>query len=82
MARANLMVAVFIVLLVITYHTKSGEGREMKSHYQGSGYDVIGKGNQVGSSGNTPAAYTVKGVDSFLPTTPGRSPGVGHSVRT
>ncbi|CAD5319297.1 unnamed protein product [Arabidopsis thaliana] len=80
MARINVYVFAFIFLLTIS--VGSIEGRKL-TKFTVTTSEEIGAGGSVLSSSppteplESPPSH---GVDTFRPTEPGHSPGIGHSV--
>lgn len=82
MARINVYLFAFMLLLTIKQEFGSVEGRTLTKSTMGSTAEEISAG---GSVPLLPPAEPLQpppshGVDTFRPTVPGHSPGIGHSV--
>ncbi|GAB4839381.1 hypothetical protein Ancab_028905 [Ancistrocladus abbreviatus] len=92
MGISSIIILMLIFLIVYT-PVKSCEGRLMKSNHrdieQGVAKappaanieSVAPPGEQPTAAASAGATVGVADVDSYNPTTPGRSPGVGHFTR-
>ncbi|KAF8088823.1 hypothetical protein N665_0529s0020 [Sinapis alba] len=78
MARINVYLLAFLLLLTIKQEFGSVEGRTL----------TMGTSEEISTDGSVPLLPPVEplqpppshGVDTFRPTVPGHSPGIGHSV--
>ncbi|KAL0733756.1 hypothetical protein Bca4012_009966 [Brassica carinata] len=82
MARINVYLFAFMLLLTIKQEFGSVEGRTLTKSTMGSTAEEISADGSVpllppGEPLQPPPSH---GVDTFRPTVPGHSPGIGHSV--
>ncbi|KAG2259160.1 hypothetical protein Bca52824_078454 [Brassica carinata] len=81
MARINVYLFAFMLLLTIKQELGSVEGRTLTT-------STIGTAEEISADGSVPQLPPAEplqpppshGVDTFRPTVPGHSPGIGHSV--
>ncbi|EOA28784.1 hypothetical protein CARUB_v10025016mg [Capsella rubella] len=86
MARINVYLFAFILLLTIIINIGSIEGRTLTKTKS----TIINTAGELGDVLSPPAESSLEsppaesppshGVDNFRPTVPGHSPGIGHSV--
>ncbi|CAN6906400.1 unnamed protein product [Brassica oleracea] len=81
MARINVYLFAFMLLLTIKQELGSVEGRTLTTSTNGTAEEI----SADGSVPLLPPAEPLQpppshGVDTFRPTVPGHSPGIGHSV--
>ncbi|KAF8049814.1 hypothetical protein N665_2114s0003 [Sinapis alba] len=83
MARINVYLFAFILLLTIKQELCSVEGRTLAK-------STVAKAEEIGADGSVPLLPSAEplqpppshGVDTFRPTAPGNSPGIGHAVHS
>ncbi|CAH8359780.1 unnamed protein product [Eruca vesicaria subsp. sativa] len=81
MARINVYLFAFILLLTIKQEFSYVEGRTLAK-------STVAKVEEIGADGSVPLLPSAEplqpspshGVGTFRPTVPGNSPGIGHSV--
>ncbi|VVB09946.1 unnamed protein product [Arabis nemorensis] len=81
MMRINVYLFAFIFLLSIKQEIGSVEGRTLTMSTVMTAGEIVANGSAPPSTESLqpPPSH---GVDTFRPTAPGHSPGIGHSIHT
>ncbi|KAG2284646.1 hypothetical protein Bca52824_055866 [Brassica carinata] len=85
MAKAvslNFCISLLIITIILCHEILPTEARHLRTHRKLIKNRTTTPRAQGGSVKKSGISEEEHGVDEFRPTTPGNSPGIGHSIKT
>lgn len=89
MAKTKIVLAFFLIVLILCQELVDVEGRHLRSkpckkcskHHGKSTLSAKEDGGRANASSGQEKASKMEHLDDFRPTSPGHSPGIGHSIQ-